>query len=260
MAEGPVASSPFASLIAQQIDSRYGLPKQLRDVLLSAPVLVRLDALEACRFQAAIQAGLMLACDQIDMTKPSLGDVATVLLRRGFQGLNAPCCHRMVCPQTLSLLFGWIPRAIPKVDGRWVLHSRQGGFGAGPGVCPEPTQRFSETDGPTAASPWRTNGSIGSVGWLGPGLPRLLGKAPHWSLRLRHCLYSNSPDGFGFSWKCVEPALLNDVLSYASRQRSFLPPVQRPDPSVHCWSQTATDLSRRDRWANRGPQQVPCSV
>ena len=88
MAEGPVASRPFASLqahhpeyqakfvrfdppsaflelnslslrpllgslfnkslFAQQPDSRYGLPKQLRDVLLNAPVLVRLDALEGC--------------------------------------------------------------------------------------------------------------------------------------------------------------------------------------------------------------------
>ena len=34
------------SLFAQQLDSRYGLPKQLRDVLLNAPVLERLDALE----------------------------------------------------------------------------------------------------------------------------------------------------------------------------------------------------------------------
>ena len=96
MAEGPVVSSPFAalqvhhperqanfvrfdppsaylelnsvslqtvlgslfnnSLFAQQLDSRYGLPKQLRDVLLKAPVLVRLDALKGVRFQAAIQA------------------------------------------------------------------------------------------------------------------------------------------------------------------------------------------------------------
>ena len=27
----------------------------------------------------------------------------------------------MVGPQTVSLLFGWILRIIPKVDGRWVL-------------------------------------------------------------------------------------------------------------------------------------------
>ena len=58
------------SLITEQIDSRYGLLKQLRDVLLNAPVLVRLDALEGGRFQAAIQARLMLG--QIDMTKQVL--------------------------------------------------------------------------------------------------------------------------------------------------------------------------------------------
>ena len=56
------------SLIQEHLGSRYGLPKQLRDVLLNAYVLVRLDALEAGRFQAAIQARLMLAAGQIDMT------------------------------------------------------------------------------------------------------------------------------------------------------------------------------------------------
>ena len=109
MAEGPVASRPFASLqahhpehqvnfvrfdppsaylelnsvslqpllgslfnnslFAQQLDSRYGLTKQLRDVLLKAPVVVQLDALEGGRFQAEIQARLMLAAGEIDMTK-----------------------------------------------------------------------------------------------------------------------------------------------------------------------------------------------
>ena len=96
MAEGPVASSPFASmqagqaqgqtnsvrfdpasadlelnsldlqplmgsvfnnpLIAEQLNSRYRLPQELRDVLLAAPVVLRVDALEAGRFQASIQA------------------------------------------------------------------------------------------------------------------------------------------------------------------------------------------------------------
>ena len=94
MAEGPVASSPLASLqahhakhqadfvrfdplsaylelnsvslqpllgnlfnnslIAEQLDSRYGLLKQLREVLLNAPVHVRLDELETGRFDVAI--------------------------------------------------------------------------------------------------------------------------------------------------------------------------------------------------------------
>ena len=97
LAEGPVAPSPFASLqphheehpanfvrldpqsaylelnsvslqpllgsffnnslFAQQLDSRYGLPKQLRDFLLNAPVVVRLDALEAGRFRRLFKPG-----------------------------------------------------------------------------------------------------------------------------------------------------------------------------------------------------------
>ena len=120
MAEGPVASRPFASLqahhpehqvnfvrldppsaylelnsvslqpllgslfnnslFAQQLDSRYGLPKQLRDVLPKASVLVRLDALEGGRFQAAIQARLMLAAGEIAMTKRSLDAVCQRLV------------------------------------------------------------------------------------------------------------------------------------------------------------------------------------
>ena len=42
------------SLFAEQLDSRYGLSKEVREVLLNAPVVVRLDALEAGRFQALI--------------------------------------------------------------------------------------------------------------------------------------------------------------------------------------------------------------
>ena len=53
----PLLGSLFNnSLFAQQLDSLFGLPKQSRDVLLKAPVLVRLDSLEGARFQAVIQA------------------------------------------------------------------------------------------------------------------------------------------------------------------------------------------------------------
>ena len=100
MAEGPVASRPFASLrgtqvkgqanhgrfnpssaylelnsialqpllgaffnnplIAEQLDRRYGLQQELRDVLHAAPVALRVDALKAGRFQASVQSRLML--------------------------------------------------------------------------------------------------------------------------------------------------------------------------------------------------------
>ena len=156
MAEGPVASSPFASmqagqaqgqtnsvrfdpasadlelnsvalqpllgsvfnnpLIAEQLNSRYRLPQELRDVLLAATVVLRVDALEAGRFQASIQARLMLI-------KPTGSSEVLMPLQlpcrsAGFKWSNDPCCLRMVDPQTVSPMFGSIPRGTPKVDGR----------------------------------------------------------------------------------------------------------------------------------------------
>ena len=211
MAEGPVASRPFAalqvhhpehkanfvrfdppsaylelnsvslqpllgslfnnSLFAQQLDSIYGLPKQLRDVLLKAPVLVRLDALEGGRFQAAIQARLMLAAGEIDMTKRSLDAVATALLKRGFQRVDPPpVVSRWSALKPCSRCLVGSPGS----SARWMVTGsctpRSGGVAAGPGGCPEPPQQSAETDGPTAASPSRTTGSIGSVGVARTGL------------------------------------------------------------------------------------------
>ena len=110
------------SLIAQQFDSRYGLLKQLRCVLLDAPLHVRLYALETGRFEVEIQAKLMLAACQIDTTERSLDAAATALLKRWFQRVERPLLFPDGGPQTVSLLFGWIPRGIPKVDDHWVLH------------------------------------------------------------------------------------------------------------------------------------------
>ena len=62
----------------------------MRDVLLNAPAVVRLDALEADRFQASIQARLMLAADQTDRIKRSLDAVVAALLKLGFQQVQRP--------------------------------------------------------------------------------------------------------------------------------------------------------------------------
>ena len=124
MAEGPVASRPLASLqrtqvkgqashgrfnlssaylelnsfalqpllgsffnnllIAEQLDSRYGLQQELRDVLIAAPVALRVAALEAGCFQASVQARLMLVAGQTDRLKRSLDAVAGAFTQRGF--------------------------------------------------------------------------------------------------------------------------------------------------------------------------------
>lgn len=87
----PLLGSLFNnSLFAKQLDSLYGLPKELRDVLLNSPVVVWLYALKAGRFQTAIQARLMLASCQIDIAKRSLDAVAAALLKRGFQWVQRP--------------------------------------------------------------------------------------------------------------------------------------------------------------------------
>ena len=58
--------------------------------MLAAPVVLRVDALEAGRFQASIQAKLMVVADQTDWIKRSLDAVATALLKRGFQMEQRP--------------------------------------------------------------------------------------------------------------------------------------------------------------------------
>ena len=50
---GSVFNNP---LIAEQLNSLYGLPHELGDVLLAAPFVLRVNTLEAGRFQASIQA------------------------------------------------------------------------------------------------------------------------------------------------------------------------------------------------------------
>ena len=58
VAEKPLLGSFFNNpLIEEQLNSRYGLPQELRDVLLAAPVVLRVNALEAGRFQASIKEG-----------------------------------------------------------------------------------------------------------------------------------------------------------------------------------------------------------
>ena len=225
MAEGPVASSPFAalqvhhperqanfvrfdppsaylelnsvslqpllgslfnnSLFAQQLDSLYGLPKQLRDVLLNAPVLVRLDALEGGRFQAAIQARLMLAGGEIDMTKRSLDAVATALLKRGFQRVERPLLSPDGRPSNHVAVVWLDPQGHPQ--GGWSLGPALRGqvelllaLGDAPNLRSNPLKRMGQQQLRLRARP----DQLARLGWLGPGWPRVVGKAPQLELEM----------------------------------------------------------------------------
>ena len=51
----PLLGSFFNNpLSAEHLDSRYGLQQELRDVLLAAPVALRVAALESGRFQGSV--------------------------------------------------------------------------------------------------------------------------------------------------------------------------------------------------------------
>ena len=116
----PLLGSLFNnSLFAQQLECLYGLPKEVRDVLLNAPAVARLDALEAGRFQASIQARLMLAADQTDRIKRSLDAVATALLKLGFQQVQRPLLSPEGRPSDRAADVWLDPGVIPWVGGPW---------------------------------------------------------------------------------------------------------------------------------------------
>ena len=182
----PLLGSLFNnSLFAQQLDSRYGVPKQLRDVLLKAPVLVRLDALEGVRFQAAIQARLMLAAGEIAMTKRSLDAVAPALLKRGFQRVERPLLSPDGRPSNHVAVVWLDPQGHPQ--GGWSLGPALRGqlelllaLGDAPSLYGDPLKRMSLQQLRLRARP----DQLARLGWLGPGWPRVLGKAPQLELEM----------------------------------------------------------------------------
>ena len=179
---GSVFNNP---LIAEQLNSRYGLPQELRDVLLAAPVVLRVDALEAGRVQASIQAGLMLLADQIDWIKRSLDAVATALLKRGFQMEQRP-------------LLSSDARLSNRVADVW-LDSQghpQGGWSLSFGTQDQVELLLDLGDVTTIGpSPLKRVGQqrlrlqgradrLFRLGWLGPGWPRVIGNASKLELEM----------------------------------------------------------------------------
>ena len=225
MAEGPVASRPFVSLkdglargrtkrvrfdsslsylqlnsvalqpllgsflnnplIAEQLTSRYGLPQELRDVLLAAPVVLRVDGLNDGRFRASVQARLMVPSDQIGQLKASLDAVSTALLRRGFQREQRPLLMPKG-PSSNRFADVWRdPQGDP--SGGWSIGSEMQGrvevllaLGEAPTLDRGPLKRHGQQRLRLRGRP----NELVRLGWLGPGWPSVIRNASQLELEM----------------------------------------------------------------------------
>ena len=122
----------------------------------------------------------MLAAGEIDMTKGSLDAVATALLKRGFQRVERPRLSPDGRPSNHVSVVWLGPQGPP-----------QGGWSLGPALRGQVELLLALGDAPNLRSnPDQQQlrlrarpDQLARLGWLGPGWPRVVGKAPHWSLR-----------------------------------------------------------------------------
>ena len=183
--------------------------------MLAAPVDLRLDALEAGRFQASIQARLMLAADQTDWIKRSLDAVATALSKRGFQMEQRP----LLSPDG---------RASNRVADVW-LDSQghpQGGWSLSLGtqdqvelllalgdittIGPSPLKRVGQQRLRLQGRPDR----LVRLGWLGPGWPRVIGNESQLELEVTALPMQKQP-----GWLRLQ---LEVPFACSAKRRSFL--------------------------------------
>jgi hypothetical protein len=225
MAEGPVASRPFVSLkdaqargrtkpvrfdaslgylelnsvalqpllgsflnnplIAEQLTARYGLPQELRDVLIAAPVVLRVSGLDDGRFRASVQARLMLPAAQISNLKTSLDAVSTALLRQGFQREQRPLLMPKG-PSPNRFADVWLdPEGDP--SGGWSLGPEMQGqvelllaLGEAPTLDQAPMKRHGQQRLRLRSRP----NELVRLGWLGPGWPSVIRTASHLELEM----------------------------------------------------------------------------
>ena len=225
MAEGPVASSPFVSLndgqgpgranpvrfdapssflelnsvalqpllgsflnnplIAEQLTSRYGLPQELRDVLLAAPVALRVDSLDVGRYGASVQARLMLPAEQIGKLKTSLAAVSTALMRRGFQRDQRPL-QQPDGPSPQRLAEVWLDPEGDPSGGWWLGPEKEGrvelllALGDAPSIGQRPMKRHGRQLLRLRGRP----DDLVQLGWLGPGWPKVIRTASQLELEM----------------------------------------------------------------------------
>jgi hypothetical protein len=143
------------------------------------------DVLEAGRFQASVQARLMLAADQTDWIKRSLDAVATALLKRGFQMEQRPLLSSNGRPSNRVANVWLDPQGHPQ--GGWSLSSGTQdqvelllGLGDVPTIGPSPLKRMSQQQLRLQGKP----DQLVRLGWLGPGWPRVIGNASQLELEM----------------------------------------------------------------------------
>lgn len=225
MSEGPVASRPFVSLmdasgpdstkpvlsdkplaylelnsvalqpllgsflnnplIAEQLTNRYGIPQVLRDVLLLAPVVLQVDSLDVGRFQASVQARLMVPAKHIGQLQSSLNAVSKALVQRGFQRKQQPLMLRKGASSTRVAVI-WIDSQ-GHAGGGWSLGPETEGqiemllaLGDAPTLRHRPLKRLGQQRFRMRGRP----DALAQLGWLGPGWPRAIRNASQLELEL----------------------------------------------------------------------------
>ena len=224
-AEGPVASAPFVSLgdgphtgptngvlrevssaylelnsvalkpllgsflnnplIAEQLTSRYGLSKEFRDVLLNAPVTLRVDSLEVGRFQASVQARLMVPAEQIDNLVQSLDAASKALLQRGFQRQQRDLLISHGATSSRAAVVWIDPQG--DLSGGWSLGPESQGrvevlfaLGDAPTLGQRPIKRHGQQHLRLRGRP----DQLVRLGWLAQGWPRVIRNASQLELEM----------------------------------------------------------------------------
>ena len=172
-------------LISEQLTSRYGLAEELRDVLLAAPVALRVSSLATGRFKASVQARLMVPAKHLPKLEDSLDAVATALVRRGFQR-EQHALQMLKEPSSNRVAEVWLD-SNGDLSGGWSLGPETQGqvelllaLGEAPTLGPHPLKRLGQQRLRLRGRP----DELVQLGWLGRGWPRVIRNASQLELEM----------------------------------------------------------------------------
>lgn len=182
----PLLGSLFNNpLISEQLTSRYGLTEELRDVLLAAPVALRVSSLKTGRFQASVQARLMVPAEHLPKLEGSFDAVATALVRRGFQR-EQRTLQMPKQPSSNRVSEVWLDSK-GDLSGGWSLGPETQGqvdlllaLGEAPKLDPYPLKRLEHQRLRLRGRP----SELVQLGWLGPGWPQVIRNASQLELEM----------------------------------------------------------------------------